>query len=84
MKYTAISYHNVQVSTWSIPQFLPGIEEEVIENFKINCERSMKLKRILPENEGLDVYKVGYYDDDTGEYTSCKPVPIIRLENEKC
>ena len=81
MKYTAISYNDVKVKTWTAPQFFPGIEEESVENFKQSMERTCKLGRIAPENVGIDCYKVGTFDDETGIYTSCTPEFLVRLEN---
>lgn len=82
MRYTAISYSDIKLGTWTCPQFIPGIEEESLENFKIGIERTCRLGRIAPENEGLDCYKIGTFDDEKGTYETCEPVFLIRLENK--
>ena len=82
MKYTAISYNDVKVKTWTAPQFFPGVEEESVNNFVTGVERTCSLGRIAPENEGIDCYKIGFFDDETGIFERCEPVFLIRLENK--
>lgn len=81
MKYMSISYFDFKVKTWTAPQFVPGVDEEAKKNFIEGITRTCKLGRIAPENEGLDCYKIGEFDDNTGVYTPVTPEPLVKLEN---
>lgn len=65
--YTLISYKSPILETWTIPQPIQGVGEEVERNFIVSTRRACLLGQCRKENIGMMAYVVGYFADGTGK-----------------
>lgn len=82
--YSLISYKDPKIGAWTIPQAIQGADKESLDFFRQNMERTIKAGKIEKSSDGLECYRIGVFDDDTGKiHLLEQPEHIIDLHAPK-
>lgn len=79
MRYVLIAAFNTTFSAFMPPQALNDmLDEDIVES-----NRRAVLNGQIPEQQAkkLIVYRVGFFDDDSGNIEVCEPVKLCALKD---
>lgn len=63
-KFLMISFKDVMTHSYSCPQFARGVGDMDKEDLKESYDRMSRAGRIKPEDDGLEVFVIGEFDDN--------------------
>lgn len=82
VNYTVISYRNPILDTFTLPQFIQGTGDEVLNDLVLQTKRSCLLGQVDKRNIGLEVCHLGYFSDKDAKFDLFKePVVLCRITN---